>query len=106
MRGVSADLFCPRSRPKYLFAFLMGGTIPALCRKGGNTRGSPAGLYEALACPSCLQEGREHALAAREGGFACVACRKRYSAVDGVAVLLPYPSFRELYPAVFATVSG
>ncbi len=106
VRGVSADLFYPRSRLRYLFAFLMGGTISGLCRKGGNSSGSPAGLHEALVCPSCLQEGREHALAAHEGGFACVACRKRYPAVDGVAFLLPYPSFRALYPMVFTMVSG
>jgi len=106
VRGISADVFRPRSRLRYLFAFLLGGTISGLCRKGGEAGGSPANLYEALVCPSCLPEGREHALAAHEGGFACVACRKRYPAVDGVAFLLSYPTFRDLYPMVFATVSG
>jgi SAM-dependent methyltransferase/uncharacterized protein YbaR (Trm112 family) len=106
VRGISADAFRPQSRLRYLFAFLLGGNISALCQKGGEAGGSPPGLHEALVCPSCLPEGREHALAAHEGDFACAACRKRYPVVDGVAFLLPYPTFRDLYPMVFATVSG
>ncbi len=101
VRGISSDVFRPRSRLRHLLAFLLGGTISGLCRKEGEVESRARSVRETLVCPSCLVEGREHALAAHDGGFACGACRKRYPVVDGVALLLPYPSFRELYPAIF-----
>ncbi len=97
----TTGLFEPRNRLFYLLAYLFGGGISGLCRKPG--KGGPAGgsVLERLACPTCLEEGKENRLAPADGPFHCAACGRNYPVEDGIIFLLSDRCFRQLYPEIF-----
>jgi ubiquinone/menaquinone biosynthesis C-methylase UbiE/uncharacterized protein YbaR (Trm112 family) len=98
-----ASLFSPAWQPKYLAAYLFGGSITGVCRKQSPSTGESQGsIYQALVCPACRQHrGSEESLLQSGPLFTCAKCSTRYPVVDGVAFLFEPEKFRELYPEIF-----
>ncbi len=100
---ITAKLFEQTHRIRYSLAYLLGGKISGLCHKKG-IRGATT-VREALACPSCRENGRESSLVQGEIGFVCTNCGNRFPVLDGVVFLFAPKSLEELYPEVFQMVA-
>ncbi|MBI5280894.1 MAG: class I SAM-dependent methyltransferase [Candidatus Solibacter usitatus] len=82
-------------------ARLLGGTLAAVCRKGGEAGGTDAarGLETLLRCPDCRGELRREAESLR-----CGSCGYEAAEEGGVYNLLPSAERKELYPGARADV--
>lgn len=96
--GRTTELVEPRNRLKYLFAYLLGGGVSALCRKAGEPGGHAGSIEEALACPVALRAGREVPLVPVEAGFEREDGEMSYASHEGIAFLLEPGLKRELFP--------
>jgi len=104
IKGITADLFKPANRLRYLAAYLCGGGVAGLCRKGGTPVGQEKNIRDLLICPSCFLEKKEIPLMVGEKRLICGSCGKKYPIVDDILFLFPYQQFETLYPDIFKTV--
>jgi SAM-dependent methyltransferase len=98
MKMLETPLFGPSNVLKRVLAQLLGGEISGVCVKTGVKPAKKVSLYDALACPSCLENGREESLKKTEPGFRCGSCGAEFKSVDGVLFLFTDKMFKELYP--------
>jgi ubiquinone/menaquinone biosynthesis C-methylase UbiE len=99
-KKVDTELFNPKSRTKYLLAYLFGGEISGVCGKAGKPNSKLATIEEALICVSCTKSGHETKLSRTPTGFACSECHTEYPVIDGVAFLFTPEKLAELYPNI------
>lgn len=102
-RSIQSELFNPSSYIKYFAAYLLGGGISGICRKGGAGGGDVDRQFSRqniLICPSCRQAGSEKLLGRKNGSYICPECSKRFPVIDGVSFLFAYEKFVALYPEV------
>ena len=101
---LQTELYRPKSKLKYLSAYLLGGDITALARKSGEFKVQEKKIQELLICPSCKKEHDfEMNLEYQEQGYYCSKCNKKYPIIKDILMLLAYSDFKELYPELFAT---
>jgi SAM-dependent methyltransferase/uncharacterized protein YbaR (Trm112 family) len=104
---IESSLFGPRANFKYLLAYLLGGTISGICRKGSaGENGKQLSIEGGLICPSCKQSGKEVSLNREGSSFRCSGCSKAYPVVEDVVFLFAYDKFAELYPEVFQSYAS
>lgn len=101
IKGVESELFSPSSLRRFFICWLFGGRIAGLCRKSGRLPAAFQPPAAALACPACLEAGRESPLAGGAAAFCCGSCGSSYPAEGGVVFLFTAAKFRELYPEEF-----
>lgn len=90
-------------RSHWRAARLLGGTLAAVCRKGGRAANEfmPVKRLERfLRCPDCRRELTRD----ESGALACCSCAYRADMEDGVYNLLPSTERAELYPGDRADV--
>lgn len=101
IRNVESDLFRPEDRLRFYGASLMGGSLRGICRKAGNVSVKAAeSIQEVLACPSCLERGRESRTAETGKKVQCVTCGRIFPIANGVLFLLSEQKMDALYPEV------
>jgi SAM-dependent methyltransferase/uncharacterized protein YbaR (Trm112 family) len=96
----TTELFEPKNRLNYILAYLFGGVISGTCRKPGHDGLSHSTIFEGLACPSCIEDGRERKITMQNGSFHCSDCQRDFPIVDGIAFLFSDKNFKQLYPEV------
>jgi uncharacterized protein YbaR (Trm112 family) len=79
----------------------MGGSLRGICRKAGSSSGKVAeSIREVLACPSCLEQGRESRTEESGEKVRCETCRRIFPIANGVLFLLSEQKMEALYPEV------
>lgn len=100
IRFMDTELFNPRSYPKYLLAYLLGGSISGSCRKSGTVTKRNVPVEDMLICPSCYENGRESTLSRENLALSCRECAGTFPIVDDVAFLFTPKRLEELYPHI------
>ena len=106
MKLVETPLFGPSNIFKRIFSQLCGGEISGLCRKSGSAHAQQKSIYDVLACPSCMEKGREEKLLKVESAFKCGACGSTFNTVEGVLFLFTGKMLKELYPELPLSAGG
>jgi SAM-dependent methyltransferase len=96
--NIEIDLNASRHSLKYFFAYLNGGTVGGICRKGGPSRQIEHEIEDTLMCPQCVSKGLEAGLKIEEERLSCPECGSRYAVMDGVAFLFKPDELQLLYP--------
>jgi SAM-dependent methyltransferase len=100
VKNANSELFHPKSRYKFLLAYLLGGEISGVSRKAGELVRVADSVRDVLICPSCLEEGFEVKLNSLGNALTCTRCSKLYPIYDGVVFLFVPEKMEELYPEI------
>ena len=103
-KTIDTEMFHPKSRAKYLLAYLFGGEISGVCRKAGSFTGTEKSIADFLICPSCLKNARESKLTQKDSKLLCEKCNNVYPIYEGVAFLFSPEKLEELYPEITALI--
>jgi len=103
---MGVELFNPQyTSPKYYLklalTYLLGGSVTGTCRKAGDRNPPWLPIPEALACPSCLETGRESRLEPKELSYVCSKCGNILPMMDNILFLFSDQKFKELYPGIY-----
>jgi len=89
----------PRKNPLlFPIAYLLGGSISALCRKAGQIPTDFRPITETLMCPACREIGSESGVYLEGEAYKCRRCGISYPIHEGILFLFTPEKLRELYP--------
>lgn len=100
MQVIKTAMYPRKNYLLYPLAFLLGGRISALCRKGGSSHRKISSIREVLICPECRATGVESDLRQDSSSMCCSRCNTRYPGYEGVQFLLEKEKFNEFYPDI------
>ncbi|MHA1371679.1 MAG: methyltransferase domain-containing protein [Promethearchaeota archaeon] len=99
--NINSELFEPKNYIRFFLAYLLGGDISGICHKSGVYPKKKISINDVLACPSCIEDGRESKLHRESLLLSCTECGNKFPIIDGVAFLFSYKKFKDLYPEIF-----
>lgn len=102
LRYIHAKSANPGLRLTYLLAYLLGGTLSGLCRKGEGQATASSSIAELLICPTCRETGTEVRLRRVASTVSCPSCRGRYPVANDILFLFTREKLEELYPEISA----
>jgi len=98
IRYITTPMY-PRKNPLlFPIAYLLGGTISALCRKAGKIPTDFRPIHETLMCPACRELEVESGIYIEGEAYKCRHCGLSYPVYEGILFLFTPEKLRELYP--------
>jgi len=98
IRYITTPMY-PRKNPLlFPIAYLLGGTISALCRKSGQIPTNFHPIHETLMCPACRESGVESGVYLEGEVYRCRNCGISYHIYEGILFLFTPEKLSELYP--------
>ena len=95
---ITTSMYPEKNPFRYPIAYLLGGTISALCRKDGQAPTELRPISETLMCPACREAGAESGVRLEGQACRCSRCAASYPIHEGVLFLFTPEKLLEFYP--------